>query len=191
MSRPRRSRAAKPVEPTPTNDTKDDNGEDVQSFVASRLMDEDLRDLEALASDPNPVNLSSLANNAQHATSLEKSTSFEGPRQEEPKQIVKLDKKIVKETFSIAYSFILTMADKTTSGTIPGNRMNDIISTRPGYQARLDNLLYQVAEEYGVSDYVPPSIALLLFSAQIYAEASNSTPSTPPIKSTPAAKDLD
>ena len=130
----------------------------------------DLAELESLAGSPGQFDLSSVAD----SSAAKQAGEVKEPAGGEPKPgRYKMDQKLIKESLSIAYSFVLTIADKGSKGVVPGNRMNDIIATRPGYQKRLDNLLMAIAEEYGCAEYIPTPVALLLFTASVYAEASS------------------
>jgi hypothetical protein len=133
----------------------------------------DLAELESLAGSPGQFDLAAVADRT--STRADNAADAEVKTSSPPAPAYKMDKKLIKESLSIAYSFILTITDKASKGVVPGNRMNDLIATRPGYQARLDNLLMAVAEEYGCSEYIPTPVALLLFTATVYSEAQTTT----------------
>lgn len=173
--RPSRARKTK----RDTDSARETDSED-DSRPLSRVDPSDLAELESLASSPGQFDLSAVADRApsERVNSLtpDEASVPDGPKAA-PKY--KMDKKLIKESLSIAYSFILTITDKASKGVVPGNRMNDLIATRPGYQARLDNLLMAVAEEYGCSEYIPTPVALLLFTATVYSEAQTTAIPSP------------
>ena len=175
--RPSRTRKTK----RDTDAARETQSEDV-SRPLSHVDPADLAELESLAGSPGQFDLSAIADRSHQgddASDTLRSDGGQASAQAErlgaPKY--KMDKKLIKESLSIAYSFILTITDKASKGVVPGNRMNDLIATRPGYQARLDNLLMAVAEEYGCSEYIPTPVALLLFTATVYSEAQTGTTS--------------
>ena len=169
--RPSRTRKTK----RDTDAARETQSEDV-SRPLSHVDPADLAELESLAGSPGQFDLSAIADRSHQgddAPDTSRSDGVQAERLGAPKY--KMDKKLIKESLSIAYSFILTITDKASKGVVPGNRMNDLIATRPGYQARLDNLLMAVAEEYGCSEYIPTPVALLLFTATVYSEAQTGT----------------
>ena len=179
--RPSRTRKTK----RDTDAARETQSEDV-SRPLSHVDPADLAELESLAGSPGQFDLSAIADRSHQGDDASDtlrsdgvgttgSSSAQAERLGAPKY--KMDKKLIKESLSIAYSFILTITDKASKGVVPGNRMNDLIATRPGYQARLDNLLMAVAEEYGCSEYIPTPVALLLFTATVYSEAQTGTTS--------------
>lgn len=174
----RPSRTRKPKRDTDA--ARETQSEDV-SRPLSHVDPADLAELESLAGSPGQFDLSAIADRslAGSAGAANDAASDGGGTTSAPAAPkYKMDKKLIKESLSIAYSFILTITDKASKGVVPGNRMNDLIATRPGYQARLDNLLMAVAEEYGCSEYIPTPVALLLFTATVYSEAQSGTSSS-------------
>lgn len=146
----------------------------------STVHPDDLSELEALASAPNSADLSAMADKLS-GRGQTGSASQHAETPDTPQPAYRMDKKLIKESLSIAYSFVLTVAERGSKGAIPGNKMNDLIARKPGYQARLDNLLMAIAEEYGVDKVVPAPVALLLFTATVYGECSSqSNTLTPP-----------
>lgn len=145
----------------------------------SSVHPDDLSELEALASTPNTVNLSDMADKLAAPTASKSLESRDTSQkqafvdEDSEKKVYRMDKKLIKESMSIAYSFILTVAERGSKGVIPGNKMNDLIARKPGYQARLDNLLMAIAEEYGCDKVVPAPVALLLFTATVYSECAS------------------
>lgn len=144
-----------------------------EDLKPSSVHPDDLSELEALASAPNTVNLSDMADKLAAPAASKSLESHDTPTDDSEKKVYRMDKKLIKESMSIAYSFILTVAERGSKGVIPGNKMNDLIARKPGYQARLDNLLMAIAEEYGCDKVVPAPVALLLFTATVYSECAS------------------
>lgn len=178
--RPKRARKSDKAVGEPSGQARSQHAETPEPEVRpSTVHPDDLSELEALASAPNSADLSAMADKLSgRGQTGSRSQHAETPETPDtPQPAYRMDKKLIKESLSIAYSFVLTVAERGSKGAIPGNKMNDLIARKPGYQARLDNLLMAIAEEYGVDKVVPAPIALLLFTATVYGECSN-TPSS-------------